>query len=301
MDRQSRLLVLLDGSERALDAVHYVASVKNFSSMTVVVLFNVYAQIPHGYLDLERQPEDPDGETEIKSWQTIQEKRRMQYMQRAESILKRNGVENVEIRIRKIIRGVARDILVEARQDYMATVMTRRGMGLLAGLPVGSVAGKLLQNLSSTPIILAPEKACSDQVLIAVDGSEDCMRAVSFAAAMLGKDHRIGLVHVIRNRGDSDFMMTSADTRRIKTDMETAFEKMKAQLVKNGLRPDDLSFKIIDGSSSRAGSILQEAAEEKYDTIVLGRRGLSGTSDFSMGRVSSKIVQMADHRAVWLV
>jgi nucleotide-binding universal stress UspA family protein len=216
MNRQNKLLVLLDGSERALDAVHYVASVKNFSFMTVVVLFNVYAQLPQSYLDLERKPENDDEKLQILSWQTNQESGRIQYMRRAENILRNGGISAIEIRLQKIIRGVARDILTEAKHDYSAIIMTRRGMGLLAGLPIGSVANKLLQNISFVPVILAAPDARSDRILIAIDGSADSMRAVSFAGAIAGKNQEIGLVHVIRNQPDRDFMITPTDMASIK-------------------------------------------------------------------------------------
>jgi nucleotide-binding universal stress UspA family protein len=297
---QDKLLVLLDGSERALDAVHYVASVKTFSSMSVVVLFNVYAQLPQSYLDLERMPENSDEKQQILSWRNTRESGQTQYMRRAEKILKKSGVAEVEVKLRQITLGVARDILTEARQDYSSIVMTRRGMGLLAGLPIGSVANKLLQSISFIPIILAAQKACSERILIAVDGSEDSMRAVSFAAKMAGENHQIGLIHVIRNRPDPEFIMTRKETLRIKSYMEATFEKMKEQLIKNGIQPENVTSKIIEDAESRAGALIDEAWTGGYDTIVIGRKGLSQT-DFPLGRVSTKIVQMADRHAVWLV
>jgi len=167
-----RMLVLLDGSERALDAIHYIASVDGFSSMTVVVLYSVYAQVPPAYLDLERKPEGSDELERISAWRSAQEKGRMQYIRRAQQLLEDKGFRNVEIQIRQIVRGVARDIIAEAHQNYAAVVMTRRGMGLLAGLPLGSVATKVLQSLSSTPIILADRNAYPNVSLSVSTGPE---------------------------------------------------------------------------------------------------------------------------------
>ena len=301
MNTQKKLLVLLDGSERALDSVHYVASVRSFSSMTVVVLLNVSAQVPQSYLDLERKPGSPDDGTGISSWVAHQEKKRIEYMRRAEQILKESGISAVEIRVRKIVRGVARDILVEAKEQYSAVVLTRRGMGLLAGLPVGSVANKLLQKMSFSPIILAAPNVRSDRLLIAVDGSADSLRAVSFAVDMLGEGQHVGLIHVMRNMPGLDFMMTDADVEKAKAIIEDQFVTIREQLVQTGVRPEDVTSKIVEGSISRAGSILDEAIAGNYDTIVLGRKGLSEVSDFSMGRVSTKIVQLGETFAVWLI
>ena len=301
MNDKHRLLVLLDGSERALDAVRYIASMKNMASMSVVVLYNVYAHLPQGYLDMERQPETHEGKTRIDAWQILQETGRMQYMKRAEKMLKDGGIANVEIQVRKTVRGVARDILAEIHEEYLAVVMTKRGMGLLAGLPLGSVANKLLQNISVTPVILVAEGAQPKRVMIGVDGSDDSMRAVSFAGTILGEGHAIGLVHAIRNTPDPDFIMPQTDIEHIKTDMEATFRKMREELIKKGIPAENISQEIIEGESSRAGALLLAAGRNGYGTIVIGRKGLSRTREFSMGRVSTKIIQMSCNHAVWLV
>lgn len=301
MIHQNRLLVLLDGSERALDAVRYIASMKNMASMSVIVLYNVYAHLPQSYLDMERQPQTRWEKAQIDSLRLLQETGRMQYMKRAEKILNNGGIANVEIQVKKIVRGVARDILAKIREEYLAVVMTKRGMGLLAGLHVGSVANKLLQNISVTPVILVAEGAHPERVLLGVDGSEDSMRAVSFTGSILGKGHNIGLAHVVRNTPDPDFIMPQPDIERVKTDMASTFEKMRNELISKGIPAGNISHKIIEGASSRAGALVREACLNNYGTIVIGRKGLSMTRDFSMGRVSSKIIQMSCKYAVYIV
>ncbi len=301
MNEPAKILVLLDGSDRALDAVRYVASVGGFSPLTVVVLFNVHAQFPQSYLDLEKRPASPDEDACISTWLSAQETRRLQYMEKARLILEEGGIEDVKILMQQLSVGVARDITAEARQEYAAVVMTRRGMGLLAGLPIGSVANKLLHKISFAPVILAVGHAVSDRVLIAVDGSPDSYRAVSFAGDMLNAKSRVMLVHVIRNHPGTEYEMTEGQLKRAKDEMVQTFAKMKRQLQDSGFGPDVISEKIIERSPSRAGAILEEATSGRYDTIVLGRKGLSRVEDFSMGRVSTKIVQMADNHALWLV
>jgi nucleotide-binding universal stress UspA family protein len=36
-------------------------------------------------------------------------------------------------------------------------------------------------------------------------------------------------------------------------------------------------------------------------TIIMGRRGLSRTQDFFMGRVTNKVVYLAREKSVWIV
>jgi nucleotide-binding universal stress UspA family protein len=46
---------------------------------------------------------------------------------------------------------------------------------------------------------------------------------------------------------------------------------------------------------------LEEARNNGYGTIVMGRRGISGVQEFFMGSVSSKVLQNATGMAVWIV
>jgi len=50
-----------------------------------------------------------------------------------------------------------------------------------------------------------------------------------------------------------------------------------------------------------ARDIIAEAGKGKYDTIVVGRRGLSATASFVLGSVSNKIVQNIKDCTVWIV
>ena len=46
---------------------------------------------------------------------------------------------------------------------------------------------------------------------------------------------------------------------------------------------------------------MKEAQRGKYDTIVIGRRGLTGIKKFMFGSVSNKVVKYADLAAVIVV
>jgi hypothetical protein len=59
--------------------------------------------------------------------------------------------------------------------------------------------------------------------------------------------------------------------------------------------------KIITGVASRAAAIYEEALRGGYGTIVAGRKGISRVEEFNMGRVTSKLLQLAKGLAVWIV
>ena len=52
---------------------------------------------------------------------------------------------------------------------------------------------------------------------------------------------------------------------------------------------------------SRAGTIVDQARRGGYGTIVVGRKGVTRVEEFFMGRVSSKVLQLAKDMAVWVV
>ena len=104
----------------------------------------------------------------------------------------------------------------------------------------------------------------------------------------------MALAYVIR--GDRKEYIEAA-----KRQMDKAFEKGKGLLMKSGFESVQITTKIITGAHSRAGAITGEAKEGGYGTIVVGRRGLSTVPDFSMGRVSNKVIHMAKKQAFWVV
>ena len=83
--------------------------------------------------------------------------------------------------------------------------------------------------------------------------------------------------------------------------VEAFLEKAVGRLEKAGLRPDQISTKTASGVASRAKAIVEEAKNGGYGTIVVGRRGLSRVEEFFMGRVSNKVMQLAQAMAVWVV
>jgi nucleotide-binding universal stress UspA family protein len=78
-------------------------------------------------------------------------------------------------------------------------------------------------------------------------------------------------------------------------------QKAKGHLVSCGFNVNQITTKIVSGVQSRAGVLVKEAKEGGYGTIVVGRRGLSRVQDFFMGRVSNKVIQLAEGKAVCVV
>jgi nucleotide-binding universal stress UspA family protein len=303
--KQKKILVALDGSERSLLTVKYILKVAPFADMKIV-LFNVFSGVPESYWDLEREPKSVKSVNYVRAWEVEQKKKIEAFMDQARGILIRSGfpAAQVEVKIQHRKKGIARDIVKEARAGYEAVVTRRRGMGRIPGIILGSVSLKLLEAMSFIPLLLAGRKPPGKKFLIAFDGSQDAMKAVDFAGAFLvGHDVDLRLLHVIRGGEKTDEILASSDdfVHNAEKNIVKAFDEAKKSLIAKGFSPDRITTQVITGVRSRAAAIVDEGKKLDVGTIVMGRRGLSRTEDFFMGRVTNKVVYIAREKSVWII
>lgn len=299
--KQKRLLLAVDGSERAMLTVRYAGEEAAFKGMKIV-LFHVFNSIPEAYYDLEKEPKSVKVVRHVRSWEAEQKKKIRKYMDDARKMLLDAGHAEtaVEVKIQNRKKGIARDIIIEAHKGYDAVLVRRRGATGLQNIIVGSVTMKLLEKLTFIPVLIAGRKPLNKKVLVAVDGSPCAARAVKFVADMIAplKDYEVRLVNVIRggSKADVEEMMENGTV-----DSGSVFNEPITILTKAGMDPDNISTRTISGVLSRAGAIVDSAHKGGWATIVVGRRGLSSVSDFFMGRVSNKVVHAGRKDTVWIV
>lgn len=155
-------------------------------------------------------------------------------------------------------------------------------------------------------------------VLIAIDESENAMKAVEYAASAVREKIQVTLYHVLpkvpaKEIGKAEMMVghhlvfqedfesfrTWLDQK--KAIMEEVMDNAKSILAKAGIDKKNVKTIIEEGKQGVARDILNEQKRGEYDTVVVGRRGLSGTKAFFSGSVSNKIVQHAKNCAVWVI
>ena len=144
-------------------------------------------------------------------------------------------------------------------------------------------------------------------ILIAVDESENARRAVSYVAQLLGgiEGFRVTILHVIPVP-EEDFFPTFTDKEKWlsqhRGEVDAMLEGYRQILIRAGFHPSDVSVRSpIRYCPSMAECILAERDETEYDTIVVGRHGLSRSEEFIFGSISSKIVNHARNCTVWVV
>ena len=308
--KKSRILLAVDGSVQSLMAVHYVAKILNKAAK--IVLFHVGSDIPEVFKDMNTDRSTVLGQIPFELWKAHQEEAIRGFMEKARTVLIGSGFDSkaVEMKAQNLKYGIARDIYRESCSDYDALVVGRTGIGKFDDIIMGSVTSKLVEVTSHIPIIVVGEHAKSPKILIALDGSRGSMRAVNFTGDALAIGVcEIMLCHVIRplslhalkpkdlliSKNESDWI--ASNQRKILPVIIEATNR----LMKTGHSEDHISKEILTYKQSRAAAIVKAAADGGCDTIVLGRRGFTSLDNFSMGRVSRKILNFAYRPALWIV
>jgi nucleotide-binding universal stress UspA family protein len=306
--KKEKILVPLDGSNRALNTVRYVARMDPFRKMDIV-LFHVFNSVPEGYWDLEADPRSTATVRRVRSWEIQQRKNIERFMEQARQFLVKAefASESIIIKIQNRKVGIARDIIREARNGYAAVVTRRRGMTALRRIILGSVATKLIAKLTFLPLILVGKQTPNNKILLAFDGSGNARRAVNFVGSLLGGfDYEVNLFSVIRSNGqdlpEHQAILSPKEYAQVaRKEIAASLKAAEADLIAAGFQVHKVSSQIVTKAVSRAGAIAEAAKGKKNGTIVMGRRGHSSVRDFFIGRVTNKVIQIARDRTVWVI
>jgi len=156
------------------------------------------------------------------------------------------------------------------------------------------------------------------KMLIAIDESPNASKAVEYVAQQFAGTGEldIELVHVLPNLPaifwDEGHILSAEekqDRKKVvdkwladrKARMEPIFKKAIDALTGNGINPRQITTKSISDSTDVAESILEEAKDGGYQTIVLARRSIVSGKHSQMGSVTSKIVSQGSGVAVIVV
>lgn len=305
-----KVLLALDGSVQSMEMASYTA--RSLPVENEVVLFHVMSGVPEPLRDLGFEPGWHNEDSGLKEWEKQQASRIEEFMEEGRRMFVDAGFpsKSVQVKIRELEEGFARDIAAEALRGYDAIALGRKGLNPLQDAAMGSIASKLAVKLCRIPVWLVGGRPPEGKVLIAMDRSDSAMQAVDHVGWMLrGADTEIGLLHIVRGLNGSlagyqnvfmgEYMekLTLEAEEKIQPVFEEAIDHMEAL----GISPGRISTKVVTGVKSRAGAILKEAETGGYGTIVAGRRGLTRVEDYDMGRVAAKLLQMAKQQAVWVV
>ena len=302
-DLTKMIAVPLDGSQNAMKSIDYINLIFGPKHDLEVTLLYVLTSLPSLLVD------DRDmGHEDRLRLKSIEDKN----VQMAERILAQGkkaliqkgfGDEKIKTIYKQKKLGIPRDISMWADDRQAdAVVISTTGRSRLEAFFMGEVARKLLEYCKICPVWIVSGVAKSNHVLIAVDSSENALRAVDHAGFMLsGTECQVTLFHSMRDLRrfvPKEVLKEAPELEELwkqKAGQQIGpyMKKANDMLLQAGLTEKQVKTKVVDGSRSATKDILDEAKSTNCGTIVIGRRGQSAEKEFSMGSVASKVVEAA--------
>jgi nucleotide-binding universal stress UspA family protein len=309
---EKMIVVPVDGSENALKSLDYINRIFGSKHNLKLSLIYLLPKLPPILFEETRKNRKTANQLrEI-------EKRNSQMAGRiltdAKDRLLNVGFtrRTVEAVFRKIEVGAARDICSWAEQNKKADaiIISSRGRSRLEDFFTGEIANKVLEYAKVCPVWMVKGRVKSKDVLLAVDNSENAMRAVDHAGFMLaGTDVNVTVFHSKRDLRRfvpkevlQEFPGVQKFWQKKAGDVVAPYMKKALEmLIQAGLAESQISVRLVDGSRSAARDILDEAEENAMGTIVLGKKGHSDVEDYSMGSTTKKVLDRASDMAVCIV
>jgi nucleotide-binding universal stress UspA family protein len=153
-----KLLIALDKSEGAWRAVEYVAQAFAQTPGMEVTLLHILSGLPPAFWDdghILSEKERENRERLVTSWQAEQEKQWQGLVTKANDLLNSAGLTTVHNKFKTKYYDVAEDIVREAVDGGMGTIiMGRRGLGAAKSLLLGSITHKVVQNSQGRAVII---------------------------------------------------------------------------------------------------------------------------------------------------
>lgn len=305
------IVIPIDGSENALKSLDYINLLFGSDHNIKVVIFYAMPGLPPVVVEESRK--NRDAAKQLTGLDKRNIAMAVQFLEEARSRLLDKGFseDSVEIVFQKRKIGIARDICFWAEDKQAdALIITTRGLGKIEAFFMGEIANKVLNFMKGCPIWMVKGSVEAGNVLIAVDNSENAMRAVDHAGFMLsGTQANITVFHSkrdLRRYISRDLLEEFPEFQKIcqrKAGEVIApyLKKAKEMLLQAGLAEEQISIKVVDGTRSTADDILKEAESNSANTVILGRRGDSGGKDFSLGSVAKKVLDRASNTVVCIV
>lgn len=205
--------------------------------------------------------------------------------------------------------GFARDIIDYAQENFFDAIVVSRHR--LQKGSIGNVSAKLLEHSSTVTVWVVGGDVTSSKFLVAVDGSENSVKAIGFLCFILEENPEMEftLYHVAQNdmAGYGHFGSESD------ADLEVVFQRSQKRLLdrfsidalqrfKDAGIPES-RFEIVTVTSQQSAKaarmILEEVKKGDYGTVVIGRRGIGRAHFF--GSISRHVAEAITDRALWVV
>jgi len=305
------VVVPIDGSQNALRALDYLSLVIGSKYNLKVVLFYLLPSLPQILIEGSKKSDEMARKfTELEKKnsamaQLILSEGKKRLLDKG---FKKQAVETV---FQKREVGIARDICnwsENMRAD--AIIISTRGLSRLKAFFMGETANKVLEFNRSCPVWMVKGAVRRKNMLLAIDNSQNAMRAVDYAGFILpGTEAHVTIFHSKRdlkrfmpNRLLEEFPEFQKLWKHESGEVIAPYlKRAKEKLIKAGLKENQVSIELVEGSESAGIDILKEVENSDAGTIFIGKRGCSDVKDYSMGSVAKKVLYQASDMTVCIV
>ena len=308
---QKEIMIAVDDSRHSKTAVRYAADIYRALNDVKFTLMHVQPTISQYLLDEVKTKPQAYAELQKVNRKNAEIAESLLAGYQSQMVAAGIAEQNLQLKTEPRKLGVAKDILEAGLAGHFdALMLGRRGLSGLQDMLIGSVSANIVNNSKDTPIWLIDGEGASQDIMVAVDGSENSFKAVDHLAFIIGgnTDLKILFFHVAPRLQDFcpvDFeendsqvleeIIRQGDQQCI----DQFFSHAKKRLAEAGIQQNQISFATSEGVFRVGKAVLDEYRKGNFGTLVVGRQGMN--KKFFTGSVSRYLVNQFTGGALWVV
>jgi nucleotide-binding universal stress UspA family protein len=308
---QKEIMIAVDDSRHSKIAVRYAAHLYPALKDVKFTVMHVQPTISQYLLDEAKSKPQAYAELEELNRKNAESAQLLLDKYKTQMVAAGVTEENLQLKTQPRLLGVAKDILEASMAGrFDALILGRRGLSGLQDMFIGSVSANIVNNSMDTPIWLVDEEGASQDIMVAVDGSENSFKAVDHLAFMIGgnTDLKISFFHVAPRLKDFcpvDFDESHSEAleeiirQGDQQCIDQFFSHARKRLSEAGIQENQISFKTSEGVFRVGKAVLDEYHRGSFGTLGVGRRGMN--KKFFTGSVSRYLVNKFSNGALWVV
>ena len=307
---EKKLLVAIDESRHAKNALRYAAGFNSMAGETQFTLINIQPIISEYFL--EGSKSDAKMKSALDRVNYENEASSFDVLKKSKEILVEEGIANTNIKIVSQPRmlGLTKDILEYSHKHQCDAIFAgRRGLTRLQKLFMGSTSAKLMEHSGKTPLCIVDGPVQPRKILIAVDIGTTSQPIIDFVSNFFdgSYDFHFTFFHVFEEFSLPSIAPFTPGISEIEKNFEIykkhAIERLKEDVKKglagHGIEENAFEIKTTLRTAKTARMIVEEVENNDYDTVVLGRTGRGKA--FYFGSVSRYVSERLTDHALWLI
>ena len=307
---QKRLLIAVDGSSHANNALRYAARLLKRYADHHCLIFHARPIIGRSFLEAAKCDPRVDGALQqVIEYNTLKSH---EILEHSKNLLIAQGINesSIDILSQSRIEGLAKDLIELAHKEkYDAIVAGRKGLARFQEIFMGTTTAKLMEYSGDIPVWIVDGDIHPKRFLIAVNTDSTAAHIIDYLCRMCRdmEDAVLTFYHVVDNFKVSDVSPSIPEAAEIDTlienyknkTLERFWSDITRALTDAGLRTDQLKLKTPHRNAKIGRMIVAETEQHEYDTVVLGRSGSDKIFDF--GNVARYVSERLEALALWMI